>query len=126
MIQNSVRLLYRAISVYLFDINNFIKCLKSDNYNIKSIQNINKETDKIQIFSEKLLTKKTMPDIQLLKQITESFDLLLSELKILKCTDEILNEKLDLFARTFIIWEKCGKLLSFYNKNSPEKSEENL
>lgn len=115
MLFENFKIFSDTITVYLFDLMNFIKYLKSDNYPIKSLQIIQPETKKLQNFSEELLTKKTPPDSQLLKQITESFDLILSELKVLKCADERLNEKSDLLVRTFIIREQCRKLLSSNN-----------
>lgn len=115
MLPENFKILSDTITVYLFDLMNFIKYLESDNYNIKSLQIIKPETKKLQNFSEELFTKKTPPNIQLLKQITDSFDLILSELKVLKCADELLNEKSDLLVRTFIIREKCSKLLSSNN-----------
>ena len=110
-----LHLLSETITLYIFDLESFIKSIKLNTGNRELYQTVSEIIIDLSTFTNELLLKNSTNKTNILKNIQEISDLLLSKLKELKCPDDFLNEKADLLARTFIIWEHSGNLLSLVN-----------
>jgi hypothetical protein len=107
----NINILSQTITAYLFELKTFIKSFKTCR-NDNSIQIIFTKSDELEQFSEELTKKDFEANIKSIEKIRDLSDILLSELKSLRCLEDYLNEKEDLSAKTFMIWEKCNKILS--------------
>ncbi|RLD47689.1 MAG: hypothetical protein DRI94_13635 [Bacteroidetes bacterium] len=104
-----------TITLYIFDLDSFIKSIKLNNSNRELYQTVSEKITDLSTFANELLLENSTNKTNFLKNIQGISDLLLSKLKELKCSSERFNEKADLLARTFIIWEHSGSLLSLVN-----------
>lgn len=110
-----LHLLSERIILYIFDLESFIKSIEIKNHNPEFYQTISEKIKDLSISANELVRKNSRNKTIFLKNIQETSDLLLTNLKNLKCPDDFINEKADLLARTFIIWEHSGNLLSLNN-----------
>ncbi len=105
------KILSESITVYLFDLQQFIKHYNSD-LNLR--ETVFVQAEKLKLLSGKLISEKNSDKVIILKDIKKTSDLLLSKIKNIKSPDKLLIEKTDLLARTFFISEHCDNLLSDY------------
>ena len=110
-----LHLLSEMITLYIYDIEGFIKSIKLNTGNHELYQTVSEMIIDLSTFADELLLENSRNKTNILKNIQEISDLLLSKLKELKCPSERFNEKADLLARTFLIWEHSGNLLSIVN-----------
>ncbi|NOZ34816.1 MAG: hypothetical protein GXO80_05920 [Chlorobi bacterium] len=99
------------ITVYKLDISLFINDLVKVSDNKSELFFIKQKTEELTtlidlIFTEESIDKK----INYTEKLILTADFLLTELKELKCDDKFLNEKTDLIAKTFMIFDKAENL----------------
>ncbi len=115
ILNHNFNILFETITVYLFDLQNFIKSVNNDLSDNKLHIAIIEKAELLKNLSKSLSAENPKDKASFLKEIRKLSDEILSNLKCLKCDDIFLNEKTDLIVRTFSIWQHAGDLLSFEN-----------
>jgi len=110
--ENNFKNFSESIKIYLFEIENFINSLSEFESNSSLIKNIRKQTEKLSKLHKELSNSDIKNSKPCLKNIEIIADTLLNELKKLKCSDLFLNEKTDLTAKTYMIWEHTVNFIS--------------
>jgi|GEM_PF-3156869 hypothetical protein len=93
---------------YLFDIKYFAKQLSDDDYEEKEIKQIVENADKLYQIFLKIIDDKTIEaQTDELTEAKTIADEILKQLRVLKCSDEYINDKVDLIVEAFAVKEKA-------------------
>jgi len=101
----------KSVHIYLIDLKSFALTLKDDGYEDANIKGIILNTEKLYNLlnnsTSKLNKDKLSKQIKLAEELANK---ILSELKFLKCKDELIFEKANLIVGIFSIKEKIDSL----------------